>query len=85
MSGIGEEAIVIVIVLVAGVFVSVLVAVAVAYRREDRRGSIFGPAPDPLCKGVRRLTGVWTTGPVGWFVPRQRTGSEDPRRRGAVR
>lgn len=86
MSGIGIEATIgIVIALATGVFISVLVAAAVAYRREDRRGSIFGPAPDPLCQGVRRLTGVWTTGPVGWFVPPQRTGSEDAQRSEAAR
>lgn len=86
MSGIEVEATIgIVIVLVTGVFAGLLVVVAIAYRTEDRRGSIFGPAPNALCQGVRRLTGVWTTGPVGWFVPRPRAGSEDTRRSGAVR
>lgn len=78
MSGIEVEATIgIFIALATGMFAGVIVIVSIAYRREDRRGSITGPAPDALCQGARRLTGVGTIGSAGWFVPGQRAGDAD--------
>lgn len=86
MSGIEVAATIgIFIALATGVFVGVIVIVAIAYRREDRQGSIAGLAPDALCQGARRLTGVGTIGPVGWIIPEPRTGAEDARRTEARR
>lgn len=86
MSGIEVEAAIgIFIILAAGIFAGIIVFASIAYRREDRRGSITGPAPDPLCQGARRLTGVGTIGTAGWFIPGQRTGDEDARRTEARR
>src|SRR5579875_3334955 len=45
---------------VAGAVLGVIIAVAVAVRREDRRLSLTGRAPDRLASGARRLNGVGT-------------------------
>jgi hypothetical protein len=85
MSGIEVEALIgIFITFAAGAFVGVIAIASVAYRREDRRGSLPGPAPDAMCQGVRRLTGVGTVGPAGWLIPQQRP-SKDARRTEAGR
>lgn len=70
------------IVLATGVFIGIIVIASCAYRREDRRGSITDPAPDVLCQGARRLTGVGTIGPAGWLIPAQRVSGEDAQRAG---
>lgn len=41
-----------------GVLSGVIVVVALAVRREDRRYSLIGEAPDRLSRGARRLNGV---------------------------
>lgn len=84
MSGIEVEATIgIFIALATGAIAGVLVIVSIAYRREDRHGTITGPAPDVLCRGARRLTGVGTIGPAGWLIPEQRAGNEDAQRTAA--
>lgn len=77
-----QTAIVLFIVLVTGVCAGIIVMVSCAYRREDRRGSLTDPAPDALCQGARRLTGVGTIGGPGWLIPEPRTGAEDGQRAG---
>ncbi|MBO0802188.1 MAG: hypothetical protein J2P25_03820 [Nocardiopsaceae bacterium] len=72
MSGIEVQAmIVFFILLVMGVFVGIVAISSLAYRREDRRGSLSGQAPDAMCRGARRLTGVGFIGPAGWVLPEQ--------------
>jgi hypothetical protein len=46
----------------AGIVLGVIAAVAVAIRREDRRYSLSGAAPDPVAGGVRWLTGFGSAG-----------------------
>lgn len=85
MSGIEVAALIgIFITFAAGAYIGVVVIASVAYRREDRRGSLPGRAPDATCQGIRRLTGVGTIGPAGWLIPEQRV-SEDARRTEARR
>lgn len=45
-------------VFAAGAAIGVIVAVSVAIRREDRRMSLRGAAPDWLAGGARRVNGV---------------------------
>jgi hypothetical protein len=45
-------------VFLGGIMVGVLAMVAVAVRREDRRYTLAGEAPDRLSRNTRRLTGV---------------------------
>lgn len=81
MSGIEVEATILLFIAFAtGIFIGIIVIASCAYRREDRRGSLADPAPDALCQGARRLTGVGTIGPASWLVPGQRLGGEDVRR-----
>ena len=50
-----------VVVVAAALFLAVLLglgAVAFAVRREDRRFTLVGDAPDILSRGARRLNGV---------------------------
>jgi hypothetical protein len=49
-------------VFVVGIVIGVVVAVSFASRREDRRFSLRGEAPDPACQGARRVLGVWVRG-----------------------
>lgn len=72
-----QTAIGFIIVLVAGICIGIIILVSFAYRREDRRGSIADPAPDIVCRGARRLTGVGTIGRPGWILPEPRSGSDD--------
>ncbi len=46
------------IVFVAGVIVAAMALAAWAIRREDRKLTLTGQAPDRLSGGVRRLMGV---------------------------
>ena len=67
-----------VVVVAAALFLAVLVGlgvVAVAVRREDRRFTLVGDAPDMLSRSARRLNGVGRRDldpefirPVGEFV-----------------
>ncbi len=59
MTGVVEAvAIVILIFFASGVIVAVMILSAWAIRREDRRLTLTGRAPDRLSSGVRRLMGV---------------------------
>jgi hypothetical protein len=59
MIGVTEAvAVVILIFFASGVIVAVVVLSAWAIRREDRRLTLTGRAPDRLSSGVRRLMGV---------------------------
>jgi hypothetical protein len=46
------------LVFCSGVILGILVMVAAAVRREDKRSTLTGRAPDAAARGVRRLTGV---------------------------
>jgi hypothetical protein len=59
-------AISLVIAFFGGIAIGVVVIVSVASKREDRLYSLTGEAPDAVCRGVRRLLGVYTRG--GWPV-----------------
>lgn len=79
----GEDAIAAIMFLVGflgGVVVGIIVTVSVASRREDSLCTLDGEAPDAVCRGARRLTGMGALGsgfePVGnWREP-----APDPRR-----
>jgi hypothetical protein len=45
-------------VFIAGLAVGVFALIAIAVRREDRRYTLAGEAPDRLSRSTRRLTGV---------------------------
>ena len=45
-------------VFLAGVAMGVIAVVAIAVRREDRRYTLAGDAPDRLSRNTRRLTGL---------------------------
>ena len=49
-------------VFVLGIVIGIVLVVSFASRREDRRYSLWGKAPDPACQGARRLLGVWVRG-----------------------
>lgn len=67
MSGIEvAAAIFLLIAFISGAAIGVVVIVSVASRREDRLFSLTGEAPDAVCRGARRVTGLWTLG--GWPV-----------------
>ena len=70
-------AIVIVFAFVLGMAIGVVLVVSFASRREDRRMSIWGEAPDPACGGVRRLVSAGVRGglPVSGL---HRYGEDDP-------
>jgi hypothetical protein len=84
MSGLeAAVAIFLLIAFIGGVIIGVVVIVSIASRREDRLFSLTGEAPDAVCRGARRFTGVWTRG--GWPVDRGAGGRDDIRRREAPR
>jgi len=84
MSGIeAAVAIFLLIAFIGGVLMGVIVIVSVASRREDRLFSLTGEAPDAVCRGARRFTGVWTRG--GWPVSQSSGELDDTRRREAPR
>jgi hypothetical protein len=45
-------------VFIAGLVMGVIAVIAIAVRREDRRYTLAGDAPDLMSKTTRRLTGV---------------------------
>src|ERR1700733_13107848 len=49
-------------IFVLGIVIGSVLVVSFASRREDRRFSLWGKAPDPACQGARRLLGVWVRG-----------------------
>ena len=49
-------------VFVLGIAIGIVLVVSFASRREDRLYSLWGDAPDPACRGARRLLGVWVRG-----------------------
>jgi hypothetical protein len=55
-------------VFLGGVMVGVLAVMAVAIRREDRRHTLVGEAPDRLSRNTRRLTGMTRTGMSDEFL-----------------
>lgn len=80
MGGIGAAvAIFSLIAVIGGVVIGVVVIVSIASRREDRLFSLTREAPDAMCRGVRRFTGVWTRG--GWPVDQERRDYPQPSRR----
>jgi hypothetical protein len=65
---IGVPVAVAIAVFLSGVMVGVLALVAVAIRREERRFSLVGDAPDRLSRNARRLTGVGRRGGRSQYV-----------------
>ena len=49
-------------VFVLGIVIGIVLVVSFASRREDRLYSLWEKAPDPACRGARRLLGVWVRG-----------------------
>jgi hypothetical protein len=49
-------------VFLGGLVAGVIAVIAIAVRREDRRYSLAGDAPDRLSRNTRRLTGVGRRG-----------------------
>jgi hypothetical protein len=67
MSGIGAGYVIeILAVFLAGIVLGVIALAAVAIRREDRRFSLSGAAPDHLTQGARILMGVGNRGSRIW-------------------
>lgn len=84
MSGLeAAVAIFLLIAFIGGVVIGVVVIVSIASRREDRLFSLTGQAPDAVCRGARRFTGVWTRG--DWPTDRGTGRRDDARRREAPR
>lgn len=61
-SGEVAAAMVILVAFVIGIVIGVVLIVSFASRREDRLNSLWGDAPDPACRGVRRLVGASVLG-----------------------
>lgn len=55
-----------------GVVTGIIAVVAVAVRREDRRYTLAGEAPDRMSGNARRLIGVGRRGVDAEFFPRVR-------------
>ena len=51
------EIIAIISLVLGGIAVGVVIAVAISVRREDRRFTLVGDAPDRMSRGARRLNG----------------------------
>ena len=49
-------------VFLGGIMIGVLAVMAIAIRREDRRHTLVGEAPDRLSRNTRRLTGISRVG-----------------------
>jgi hypothetical protein len=63
MSGVeAAVAIFLLIAFIGGAVIGVVVIVSVAARREDRMFSLTREAPDAMCRGARRVVGLWTLG-----------------------
>jgi Flp pilus assembly protein protease CpaA len=56
----------------SGVVTGIITVVALAVRREDRRYTLAGEAPDRMSRSARRLTGVGRKGLDAEFFPRVR-------------
>jgi hypothetical protein len=54
----GVVVVVVIALFLGGISVGVIAAVAVSVRREDRRYSLGGDAPDRVSRSARRLNGV---------------------------
>ncbi len=52
-----------------GVVIGVIATIALAIRREDRRYTLIGEAPDRISRSARRLTGVGRKGLDAEFFP----------------
>lgn len=86
MSGIEVQILIFVFIAFAmGVLIGIVAIASYAYRHEDQLRSLPSRAPDAVCQGARRLTGVGTIGPAGWVIPEQRPGPEDAPLTGARR
>jgi hypothetical protein len=55
-------------VFLGGVMVGVLAVMAIAIRREDRRHTLVGEAPDRMSRNTRRLTGMTRVGMSDEFL-----------------
>lgn len=51
-----------IVVFLGGIMIGVLAVMAVAIRREDRRHTLVGEAPDRMSRNTRRLTGIIRVG-----------------------
>ncbi len=51
-----------IVVFLGGIMIGVLAVMAVAIRREDRRHTLAGEAPDRMSRNTRRLTGITRVG-----------------------
>jgi hypothetical protein len=60
-------------VFLGGVMLGVVGMVSLAVRREERRNSLFGAAPDAMARGARLLTGFAGRGPS---IVQQRRGQQ---------
>ncbi len=58
----------IVALFLGGVVTGVITVVALAVRREDRRYSLTGAAPDRMSRSARRLTGLSLRDPNGELI-----------------
>lgn len=56
--GVAAEVIAILAMFLTGVALGVVLIVAAAIKREDKKGSLTGAAPDVVSRGARVLTGV---------------------------
>jgi hypothetical protein len=84
MSGLeAAVAIFLLIAFIGGAAIGVVVIVSIASRREDKLFSLSGEAPDALCRGARRFTGLWTRG--GRPIGRGAGERDDTRREEALR
>jgi hypothetical protein len=61
-----EDAIWILAVFLGGIALGVIAFVAAAIRREDRRLTLGGAAPDSLTRGARIVVRVGSRGPRVW-------------------
>jgi hypothetical protein len=67
MSGIGATEIIgILAIFLGGIVLGVVLIVSAAIRREERRFSLGGAAPDALTQGARMLIGVGSRGERIW-------------------
>ena len=67
MSGMeAADAIGILAIFLGGILLGVIAIIAAAIRREDRRYSLNGAAPDTLTQGARMLIGVGRRGERIW-------------------
>lgn len=78
MGGIsGGVALAILAVFLIGVACGVVIIAAVASRREDRAGSVTGPAPDATTRGARQVFGLGARNTVTKQDPDAASGPAD--------